>query len=167
MPGPRPMPVRLKLLRGNPGKRALREIIEPPRSAEPPDAPSFLTGYAREEWERIAPGLCLYGLLGPLDIMPLAGYCTSFARWKTALEAFDRVAALDPAMQGLLVRGSEGQAKTNPLLKIASEAAADMLRFSAEFGFSPAARARIAGGLGFGKPSDGKFAGLLAGGDDD
>ena len=67
-------------------------------------------------------------------------------------------------MHGLLVRGSEGQARTNPLAKIAADAAADMVKFAAEFGFSPAARSRIAAGAGplFGRPLDGKFAGLLA-----
>jgi phage terminase small subunit len=62
MPGPRPTPLRLKLLRGNPGKRVIRDGFEPPQTPEPPDPPSFLTGYALEEWHRIAPGLCLYGL---------------------------------------------------------------------------------------------------------
>lgn len=163
MPGPRPMPARLKLLRGNPGRRPVRTIFEPPRPPEPPLPPEFLTGYAREEWERVAPGLCLFGLLSALDAMPLAAYCEAFKRWRTATEAIDQVEALDPVMHGLLVRGSEGQARVNPLAKIAAEAAADMVKFASEFGFSPAARSRIAGGVAFTKPSDGKFAGLLAG----
>jgi P27 family predicted phage terminase small subunit len=119
-----------------------------------------LRGDARREWDRIAPGLFLFRLLSEADIMVLAAYCTSYARWKTAVEAFERVAELDPTMDGLLVRGSEGQAKPNPLVKIISEAASDMLKFAAEFGFSPAARSRIAAGPA---PSSGKFAGLLAG----
>jgi hypothetical protein len=49
MPGPRPTPLRLKLLRGNPGKRVIRDGFEPPQTPEPPDPPSFLTGYALEE----------------------------------------------------------------------------------------------------------------------
>jgi P27 family predicted phage terminase small subunit len=106
-------------------------------------------------------------LLTTLDVMPLAAYCESYARWRTALETLDKVVALDPAMNGLLVRGSEGQTRTNPLAKIASEAAADMVRYAPEFGFSPAARARVAAGVGFGRPPvDGKFRGLLAGDSD-
>ena len=92
--------------------------------------------------------------------MPLAGYCASFARWKTALETFDRVAANDTVMHGLLVKGSEGQPRANPLVRIASEAAADMLRFASEFGFAPAARSRIAAGVG-GQTSNSKFGDLL------
>jgi P27 family predicted phage terminase small subunit len=92
--------------------------------------------------------------------MPLAGYCTSFARWKTALETLARVAANDPVMHGLVVRGSEGQPRTNPLIRIAETAANDMLRFASEFGFTPAARSRIAAGVG--PPSSGsKFGDLL------
>jgi P27 family predicted phage terminase small subunit len=91
--------------------------------------------------------------------MPLAGYCASFGRWKTALETFNRVAASDPVMHGLLVKGSEGQPRSNPLVRIAADAAADMLRFASEFGFTPAARSRIAAGVG--GPTSSKFGDLL------
>jgi P27 family predicted phage terminase small subunit len=70
------------------------------------------------------------------------------------------VAANDPVMHGLLVKGSEGQPRANPLVRIASEAAADMLRFASEFGFPPAARSRIAAGVG-GQTSNSKFGDLL------
>jgi P27 family predicted phage terminase small subunit len=159
MPGPRPMPVALKLLRGNPGKRPLKRGFEPPQPPLPPSPPSFLAGDALDEWHRVAPGLHLFGLLSQADVMPLAGYCTSFARWKTALESLNRMAAADPVMHGLLVKGSEGQARSNPLVRIASEAAADMLRFASEFGFTPAARSRIAAGVG--PTTDSKFGDLL------
>jgi hypothetical protein len=49
------MPARLKLLRGNPGRRPVRAIFEPPLP------PSFLTGYALEEWERVAPAFAFSG----------------------------------------------------------------------------------------------------------
>src|ERR1700733_11144224 len=160
MPGPRPMPVALKLLRGNPGKRSIRRGFEPPQPPAPPDPPKFLTGYALEEWRRIAPGLFLFGLLSEADVMVLSGYCEATKRWRTAVEALNRVAEMDPTMDGLLVRGSEGQARPNPLVRIISEAASDMLRFASEFGFSPVARNRIAAGPA---PSSGKFTGLLAG----
>jgi P27 family predicted phage terminase small subunit len=164
MPGRRPMPVALKLLRGNPGKRPIRGGFEPPQPPAPPEPPAFLTGFAKSEWRRIAPGLFLFRLLAEPDVMVLAAYCEAYKRWRTAVEALDRVAQLDPTMDGLLVRGSEGQARPNPLVRLASEAAADMLRFASEFGFSPAARSRIAAGPA---PSSGKFTGLLAGEDPD
>jgi P27 family predicted phage terminase small subunit len=66
-------------------------------------------------------------------------------------------------MHGLLVKTTDGNARRNPLVKIASDAAEDMLRFANEFGLTPVARARLAAG-GYAQPSPpSKFDGLLAG----
>jgi P27 family predicted phage terminase small subunit len=64
--------------------------------------------------------------------------------------------------RGLVVRGAMGGAVENPLLYISRKAAADMMKYAAEFGLTPAARSRVAGR---GKSDDeqgSKFAGLLA-----
>jgi P27 family predicted phage terminase small subunit len=160
MPGPRPIPVRLKVLRGNPGRRSIRGLFEPPRPPEPPKPPPFLSGHALDEWLRIAPGLALFGLLTDLDVMPLAAYCTSYERWREAEELLAELAKVDDRARGLLIKGSKGQARANPLVQIAAQAANDMVKFAGEFGFSPAARSRIALGP---QPGLGKFAGLIAG----
>jgi phage terminase small subunit len=110
MPGPRPTPLPLKLLGGNPGKRPLKRGFEPPQPPLPPDPPKFLTGDADalEEWHRIAAGLHLFGLLTTVDVALLAAYCVSYQRWKSAVEEFEKMAANDQVIGGLLVRGSEG-----------------------------------------------------------
>jgi hypothetical protein len=54
-------------------------------------------------------------------------------------------------------------AKRNPLVKIAADAGADMLRYTSEFGLTPIARTRLAAG-GFEPPSTSKFAGLIGNG---
>jgi P27 family predicted phage terminase small subunit len=158
MPGLKPTPVRLKLLRGNPGRRPVRATFEPPQPPTPPDPPAFLDDYARREWTRVAPNLCLFGLLAPSDTMVLAAYCEAVSRWKTAKELLAGLAEQDPAANALLVRGSKGQARANPLIQIAREAAADMYKFACEFGFGPAARSRIHATEAIG---DGKFTGLF------
>jgi phage terminase small subunit len=48
----------------------------------------------------------------------------------------------------------------NPLLQVARGAASDMLKFAVEFGLSPVARTRVAGGI---STAGGKFDGLLGG----
>jgi P27 family predicted phage terminase small subunit len=70
------------------------------------------------------------------------------------------MAAEDPHFSGLMITGSTGSHMANPLVKIARGAAADMLRFAAEFGLTPVARSRlsVAGRLS----GPGKFDGLLA-----
>src|SRR5262249_39968438 len=73
-------------------------------------------------------------------------YCQAFEHWRTALEALKAVADRDPVTGGLIVRGAGGGAQQSPLLLVARKAAGDMVRYAAEFGFTPAARARIAAG---------------------
>jgi hypothetical protein len=68
----------------------------------------------------------------------------------------------DEQMRALLVKGSKGQPRANPLIEVARTAARDMVRFAAEFGFSPAARSRISAGIRLVKTPS-KFDGLIGG----
>ena len=115
---------------------------------------------AKDEWWRIAEELHGLGLLTALDVNPLAAYCQSFARWRVAEELLAKMAERDPTTGGMLIRNQIGGARQNPLLKIAVQAASEMLRYAGEFGLTPVARSRIAT-----SPSGkaGKFDGLLNG----
>jgi P27 family predicted phage terminase small subunit len=157
--GPPPTPNVVKLMRGNPGKRRINSEPEPQIPESVPEPPSFITGYAMDEWWRAAPELHRLRLLTIVDVMPFAAYCQSYARWRTAEEALAKMAERDAATSGLLVKRADGNAGQNPLVRIAANAAADMVRFAGEFGLSPAARARISAGVGYEPPS--KFDGLL------
>jgi phage terminase small subunit len=57
MSGPPPIPLQLRLLRGNPGKRALGAEPEPTVAPACPDPLEHLGAYARDEWWRVAPEL--------------------------------------------------------------------------------------------------------------
>jgi len=93
MPGPRPTPTHLKLLRGNPGHQKLnKEEPQPAPPPEVPEPPAFLDGYARDEWWRVAPELLVLGLLSTVDLMPFAAYCQAYAHWRTAEEALQKMA---------------------------------------------------------------------------
>jgi P27 family predicted phage terminase small subunit len=144
--GPPREPVELRILRGNPSRRPVPpslRIVPPP---EPPEPPEFLTGHAAEEWRRIAPELHALRCLTPFDIGPLAAYCDAYKRWRTAVETISGMEAQDPQFRGLLVKGPDGNAAVNPLVKIADRAAQRMVRFAGEFGMTPSARARVAAG---------------------
>ena len=160
MPGRRPTPTYLKLIRGNPGCRKIKPEPQPSIPRTPPAPPDFLSAEARTEWERVVSELLRLKLLTILDIAPLAAYCQSFARWVEAERILARMAAEDPETKGLTVRGALGTAILNPMLKAARLSAQDMLRFATEFGFSPAARTRIQAGIGPEVKS--KFGDLLA-----
>ena len=66
----------------------------------------------------------------------------------------------DETMHGLLIKTTDGNAKRNPLVKVAADAAQDMLAYAGHFGLTPVARTRLAAG-GYGPSSPGKFDGLL------
>ena len=160
MRGPPPTPTVLRLLRGNPSKRGLRREPEPMQTAELPEPPEFLAGYACDEWHRVAPELHRLGLLTVVDVAPLAAYCQSYAHWRTAEEALARTAEKDPlTTSGLMVKRMDGNTAQNPLLRMANDAARDMVRYAGEFGLTPVARTRIAAGI-YEQPK-GKFDGLL------
>jgi P27 family predicted phage terminase small subunit len=107
MPGPPPTPLHLKLIKGNPGRRPLRPEPEPAVEAKCPDPPAFVTGYAADEYWRVAPELHRLNLLSVLDVMPLAAYCVAYSRWRTAEEALAGIADRDDA-HGLLIRTADG-----------------------------------------------------------
>jgi P27 family predicted phage terminase small subunit len=164
MRGPPPTPNVLRLLRGNPSKRRIADEPKPKIPETVPEPPDFLQGYAADEWYRVSGELHVLGLLTILDVMPLGAYCQAYAHWRTAVETFNKMAALSPdAASGLLIKRGDGTPAPNPLLSIARKAAGDMIRAASEFGMAPAARARISAGVGFEPPPGGnKFDGLIA-----
>jgi P27 family predicted phage terminase small subunit len=162
MRGRKPHPTHLRLLRGNPGRRPIHAEPEPAVAAEVPDVPPFLEGYAADEWHVVAAELHRLGLLTVVDVASLAAYCVAYSDWRTARELLAKMAANDPVMKGLMVKTQAyGAPMQNPLVKLARNAAGDMVRYAAEFGFSPAARSRIKAGPDAEQSS--KFGELLAG----
>ena len=165
--GRRPTPTHLKLLRGNPSKEANERFERaepmPVIPVEIPPAPPSLVGYAREEWDRIAVELHRLNLLTIVDINVLAAYCQAYLFWRTATETYTAMAQRDPVTMGLMIKAAKtGTAMQNPVYLTARQAANDMVRHAAEFGLSPAARARIAAGI-YQEKTASKFDGLLGG----
>jgi len=142
MRGRKPKPSHLKLVAGNPGKRSLN-AAEPKHALSIPTPPAELSDDAKIEWGRVAERLYRAGTLSDVDRSALAAYCQAYGRWIQAERALARMAAADPETGGLLVETSNGNAIQNPLVGIANKAAADMVRYAAEFGMTPSARSRI------------------------
>jgi P27 family predicted phage terminase small subunit len=154
----RKLPTHLKLLRGNPGKRAIQPEPEPAVPGTPPEPPAFLGEDAKNEWFRVVPELQRLGLLTVVDLMPLAAYCDAFSRWVTAERLLTAMADKDATTKALLLKGAAGNAVANPLVKLARCAAADMVHFAGEFGMTPLARSRLNAPK---RAASGKFGDLL------
>lgn len=143
--GRKPKPTQLKVVTGNPGGRPLNQFeITPPMSKSPLKPPAHLLPEGKAEWRRLAPTLTLLGVLSDFDSSPFAAYCQAYARWIHAERLLAKLAEQDPAGMGaMLIKTRGGGVTPNPLIWVARNAANDMVRYAAEFGFTPSARSRI------------------------
>jgi len=134
MRGRKPTPTRLKVLTGNPGKRALNEHELDPEPAIP-DCPAELGAVAKQEWARLAGELGKLRILTNLDRAALAAYCGAYALWIEAIEQIEKY--------GSMVKSPSGYPQQSPYLAIANRQVELMMRIASEFGFTPASRGRI------------------------
>ncbi len=103
-----------------------------------PSPPDWLGDDARREWARIVPLLEARGLLTLEARAALAGYCTAWGE----LAAAQRAILAD----GATVQGDDGVPRLSPQLRRAEKARADLVRFSREFGITPASAASVRAG---------------------
>lgn len=140
--GRKPKPTALKLITGNPGKRAL-PVGEPKLEPSEPSAPDFLNAEAKVEWKRVCHELYLAGVMTELDRGILAAYCQSYGLWERAEKALAKMAFADPDNFGLLMMTAAKNAINNPLIGIANKAKGDMARYASELGITPSSRTRV------------------------
>lgn len=120
--------------------------------------PSWLLPEAKKEWNRLAPSLEAMGVLTLVDVQAFAGYCQAYARWKEAEEFLTQ--------HGSIFKTPSGYLQQVPQVSIAQQNLKIMQSFCAEFGLTPATRARInaAGGLQDGYASEDPMEQWLKGG---
>lgn len=135
MRGRKPTPTTLKLLRGNPGKRALDLAREPKPETHDDGPPGWLEDDGLREWQRLAPTLQRLGLLSEIDGDALALYCQTYAQWKVATAKLKQF--------GPVIKGKGGYPVMSPYVTVANRAMAQMKAFLIEFGMTPSSRARV------------------------
>lgn len=95
--GPAPTPTALKILRGNPGKRALTKR-EPHPGVAPLNPPKWLGREGCIVWREYAPKLYALGLLTELDVELFAQACALAATARTLLPgSSDHIKAVESA----------------------------------------------------------------------
>ena len=97
-------------------------------------APDWLCQEGVEEWNRVVRLLNKLGVTKAIDEALLATYCSVFGSWKRA--------SLCLQTQELVSETRTGT-RANPLVRIALDYASELRRLAAEFGFTPASRARL------------------------
>ena len=135
--GPKKMPTKLKILKGNPGHRPLpTDEPEPDVSESVPDPPDHLSDGAREEWGRLAPLLHGCGILTRIDETGLAAYCECYAEWKIAKQKVEE--------HGRLVKAPSGYPNVSPWYVIKKAMQKEMRSWLQEFGMTPSSRNGVA-----------------------
>lgn len=122
----------LRTLEGLPGKSRVAPVVE---KGEVPECPKWLTGLAREEWERVSPALHAAGLLTRLDVSALEGYCACYAKWRQAEQQL--------VEEGLTILTPNGSTQIHPCQSISNQAQKLLLSWVKAFGLSPDSRGRM------------------------
>jgi len=132
--GARPKPTGLKVLHGTDRKdRAPKR--EPQPASKLPTRPSWLAGYGRSVWDRIARDLWKLGLLTPVDRDVFAALCAAVGRLKDAQDLINK--------EGLVITTDAGNRVPHPAVAIANRASDIAKSLSVEFGLTPASRAGL------------------------
>ena len=137
--GPIPQPTRLKVLRGNPGRRRLSKG-EPKPSDALPRCPRDLQPAARAVWKQLIPELAEMGILTHVDGRTLERYCVLWVRWQRA-ETF-----ICKNGDVFAIKDDTGRVKylqCFPQVAIANQLAQQLHRIEQDFGMTPASRSRV------------------------
>jgi len=144
MPGRPPIPTVLKLVTGNPGKRALNKQEPDPTYLDDLTPPAWLCPAAKKVWLDLAPKLQTAKLLTEIDVQLLAMGCVSIAQYRRAVKTagVDLVRSKNVVDDdGKLISTGE---HINPWLIVQSMSFKQAMAVFQQFGMSPAARTRIA-----------------------
>jgi len=146
--GPAPKPAELKVLEGGRGHRPvnLDQTFRPEVGL--PDAPAWLTKEAKKAWKRLSVELIYYNLLSKVDRDAFANLCQTIGR----LEIIERSMAgrmkvlieskQDPA-GAFMDKTPNGLMVQSALYQVLNKEQAKLAGYLAEFGLTPAQRARV------------------------
>jgi P27 family predicted phage terminase small subunit len=138
MAGRRPKPTALKVITGNPGKRALNPDEPMPEPCKV-NMPNGLSDDAKKMWRDIVPHLEVLRVLTALDRPALVRMCECYAEIQAAQEEIRN--------GGLIVETvtTDGKvlSRANPAVAMLSDADRRFKAYLVEFGLTPAARSKV------------------------
>lgn len=141
-------PTRVKVLSGNPGKRAINKKEPKPKGT--PSQPTIMTVMAKKVWLKLV-GAMPEGVYTAADIHLLAAYCEAVANHQHATAAIAEGAPL-------MVAGSTGQEVINPIFAHQEKQARLIVTIGQRLGLDPIARQQINGSDA---PEKDDFSGLI------
>lgn len=145
MAGRRPKPTALKLVQGNPGKRAINKKEPNPRK-EIPSCPAHLTDAGKVAWGRLCALLDRMGVLTEADAFALERLCDCYTE---ILECRELIASQGRTYTSIRGIGDEDSPieqvlmKANPAVAMLADADRRFKGYLVEFGLTPAARSKV------------------------
>ena len=136
--GRKPKPTHLKLVTGNPGKRALPKN-EPAPARERPSKPADLDGKASKIWDVLVEETFAMGVLTRADGPALRMTCEAWARFFEARRAILQFGSMTYETEGVAGK----QIKLHPNVGVQERAERTLRSWFSEFGLTPAARSRV------------------------
>lgn len=147
-----PKPTALKLVAGNPGKRALNKQEPDPTYLHDLTPPAWLAADAAQVWSEMAPMAAQAKLLTEVDVQAFAMGCVAIAQYRlatarTGQDAVKRKVAVDE--KGNALTDEEGRPiyageHLNPWTLVQSMTFKQAMLVFDKFGMTPQARTRIA-----------------------
>lgn len=138
MPGPPPKPTAQLRLSGS--WRANTRKREPKLKEAAPRVPSWLSDEAKEAWKELVEVLEPMRVLTPSDALALAQCAEYLARWKRVTAAVNRFGEVFRINKD---DGTFSHFKRSPYVTQQLEYGVMLNRMMAQFGLTPAARARV------------------------
>lgn len=141
MRGRKPTPTVLKLLRGNPGKRAINKAEPKPGPLEA-DCPEELTdGVAQQEWARTIQPAIATGQITAADRVFAIAHCELWATWRSQLADASR-------HPHVVAVGQNKHPMPNPARVMSNKTLQLLAKVDAELGLTPVSRSRVSVGPG-------------------
>jgi len=136
--GRKPKPTHLKVVQGNPGKRAL-PANEPKPKRDRPRKPANLDGTASKIWDVLAGETDNMGVLTTADGPALRMLCEA---WSDFFEA-KRIISAYGSMTYETVGAAGKMVKLHPAQKVKENADSRIRQWFTEFGLTPSARSKV------------------------
>jgi P27 family predicted phage terminase small subunit len=129
------VPTAVKKIRGNPGRRPLREDVDAGVLERLPNPPSWLDDEARKFY-RLAGRECMkMQVLARMDVAALVTMSAMWGRWVKAERRL--------LLEGEVVRAANGSQVLNPWLTVSNRALDRFCALASKFGGNPADRTRL------------------------
>lgn len=141
--GRKPTPTKLRILRGNPGKRPLPKDEPEPASLEQiPPPPADLDEIAAKEWRTLATEMLAIGLLTKLDLGLFHEYCWTWS------ELLRHQRMLRESGRSVFVPKGSTYPQFSPYFTASLKLSARLQSLIGDLGLSASSRTRINAGMG-------------------